>query len=80
MSGGERQRVAVAPTVLSRADEELLDEPTAHLDAETAAELMRDLRTACADRMVLLVTHHADETVPGDHLLRVGGQRLSLVA
>ena len=64
LSGGERQRVAVVRTLLSRADVVLLDEPTAHLDAETAAGLMRDLRTAFADRIVVLVTHHADETAP----------------
>ena len=64
LSGGERQRVAVVRTLLSRADVVLLDEPTAHLDAETAAGLMRDLRTAFADRIVVLVAHHADETAP----------------
>ena len=69
LSGGERQRVAVVRTLLSRADVVLLDEPTAHLDAETAAGLMRDLRAAFADRIVVLVTHHADETFPGGHLL-----------
>ena len=44
LSGGQRQRVVVARTLLTRADIVLLDEPTAHLDAAAADELMTDLR------------------------------------
>jgi ABC-type transport system involved in cytochrome bd biosynthesis fused ATPase/permease subunit len=35
----------------------VLDEPTAHLDAGTAAELMDDVFAAARDRTVLLITH-----------------------
>jgi ATP-binding cassette, subfamily C, bacterial CydCD len=73
LSGGERQRLAVARALLTRADVVLLDEPTAHLDAEGAAELMHDLRDALADRITLLVTHHADEARPGDVRVRLHG-------
>jgi ATP-binding cassette subfamily C protein CydCD len=50
----------------------LLDEPTAHLDEETARDLMADLRSALADRIVVLVTHHADDVRPGDHRISLG--------
>ena len=73
LSGGERQRLAVARALLTRADVVLLDEPTAHLDADAADALMRDLRTALADRIVVLVTHHATEGLRGDIRLRLGG-------
>lgn len=66
LSGGERQRLAVARTLLSRAGIVLLDEPTAHLDEATAHDLMADLRVAFRDRIVVLVTHHADDRLPGD--------------
>ncbi len=66
LSGGQRQRLAVARALLTDADVVLLDEPTAHLDAEAAADLMRDLRAALVDRVVVLVTHHADEVRDGD--------------
>jgi ATP-binding cassette subfamily C protein CydCD len=58
LSGGERQRVAVARTLLTRAPVILIDEPTAHLDEESAVALMADLRIALADRIAVLVTHH----------------------
>jgi ATP-binding cassette subfamily C protein CydCD len=72
LSGGERQRLAVARTLLSRAEIVLLDEPTAHLDESTAEQLMTDLRRAFDDRIVVLVTHHADEILAGDHSLSLG--------
>ena len=38
----------------------LLDEPTAHLDPETAEVLVRDILTAAGDRSVLLITHRPE--------------------
>ena len=38
----------------------VLDEPTAHLDPRTAAELMRDVFAAAGDRTVLLITHRSE--------------------
>ena len=71
LSGGERQRLAIARTLLSRASVVLLDEPTAHLDEPTARALMSDLRDVYRDRIVVLVTHHADEVQSGDVRLRL---------
>ncbi len=73
LSGGERQRLAVARTLLTDADIVLLDEPTAHLDADGATALISDLRRALADRIVVLVSHHADEVQAGDALVKLGG-------
>ncbi|EAR26291.1 putative ABC transporter ATP-binding protein [marine actinobacterium PHSC20C1] len=74
LSGGERQRLAVARTLLTRADVVLLDEPTAHLDAASAEQLITDLRTALADKIVVLVSHHADERRDFDVSLRLGAR------
>ena len=38
----------------------ILDEPTAHLDPETATELMHDVFSAAGDRTVLLITHRPE--------------------
>ena len=72
LSGGQRQRLAVARTLLAHADVVLLDEPTAHLDAEAAASLLADLRVALADRIVVMVTHHASDVLESDARLRLG--------
>jgi ATP-binding cassette, subfamily C, bacterial CydCD len=78
LSGGERQRLAVARALLTRADVVLLDEPTAHLDADAADTLMRDLRLALADRIVVLVTHHADELRDGDVSVTLGARLVAV--
>lgn len=59
LSGGERQRLAVARTLMTGAEVILLDEPTAHLDAESARAMLADLRVGLRHRTVVLVTHHA---------------------
>lgn len=66
LSGGERQRLAVARTLLTGAEVILLDEPTAHLDAESAAAMLADLRSGLRDRTVVLVTHNPADIQAGD--------------
>ncbi|WP_299165035.1 thiol reductant ABC exporter subunit CydD [uncultured Arthrobacter sp.] len=66
LSGGERQRLAVARALLTRAPVLVLDEPTAHLDSDGAARLLRDLRLGLRDRPVLLVTHDRAEALSCD--------------
>jgi thiol reductant ABC exporter CydC subunit len=60
LSGGQRQRIVLARALLAARPVLVLDEPTAHLDPETATELMRDVFSAVADRTVLLITHRTE--------------------
>ncbi|WP_158437701.1 thiol reductant ABC exporter subunit CydC [Naasia lichenicola] len=71
LSGGERQRLAVARSLLSSADVVLLDEPTAHLDHDSAVTLMADLRTALRDHLVVLVSHDPAAVDVRDAVLRL---------
>lgn len=57
LSGGEAQRIALARAFLKNAPLLILDEPTAHLDTTTEAELIETMETLMADRTVLLATH-----------------------
>jgi thiol reductant ABC exporter CydC subunit len=69
LSGGQRQRITLARALLADAPVLVLDEPTAHLDPQTAQELMRDVFAATEGRTVLFITHRpegldlVDETV-----------------
>ncbi len=69
LSGGERQRLAVARTLLTGADVILLDEPTAHLDAESGRAMLAELRHGLRDRTVVLVTHNPDDIAADDSRL-----------
>ena len=60
LSGGQRQRIALARALLADAPVLVLDEPTAHLDPETARRLVRDVFAAAGDRSVLLITHRPE--------------------
>ncbi|MGW9412845.1 thiol reductant ABC exporter subunit CydD [Arthrobacter cupressi] len=78
LSGGERQRLAMARTLLSGADVLLLDEPTAHLDAATAAVMMAELRAGLKDRTVVLVTHNPADIGPADARLELAADKVLL--
>jgi ABC-type transport system involved in cytochrome bd biosynthesis fused ATPase/permease subunit len=57
MSGGEIQRLGIARVLLTQSTFVILDEPTEHLDAPTAAAVWQTMKSALADRGVLLITH-----------------------
>ncbi len=60
LSGGQRQRIALARALLADAPVLVLDEPTSHLDPETAQRLVGDILSAADGRSVLLVTHRPE--------------------
>jgi ABC-type multidrug transport system fused ATPase/permease subunit len=77
VSGGERRRIALARTFLGGAPVIVLDEPTAHLDAETASSLVADALGAADGTSVLLITHRAEDLRLVDEVVRLRRGRVS---
>jgi len=76
LSGGEAQRVALARIFLRDPRLILLDEPTAHLDAETEARLVDSILAFSAGRTLLVATHSAALARRMDRIYRLVGGRL----
>ena len=73
VSGGERQRIALARVLLSRAPVVVLDEPLAHLDARTAAATERNLRHELDGRTVVWIRHAVGRAGRQSRKIRVFG-------
>ncbi|WP_226360839.1 ABC transporter ATP-binding protein [Pseudonocardia sp. ICBG1142] len=56
-SGGERQRISIARSLVARPKLLLLDEPTSQLDPHTEAQLLSSLRTLSTSCTLVIVTH-----------------------
>jgi ATP-binding cassette, subfamily C, bacterial CydD len=80
LSAGQRQRLALARAFLRDAPLLLLDEPTAHLDPVTAAEIAAVVDVLAAGRTVLLVTHNARQFARADRVLNLDHGRLATAA
>ena len=60
ISGGQRQRLALARALLADPALMILDEPTAHLDPESRRALTADILAVTQGRAILLITHDLD--------------------
>jgi iron complex transport system ATP-binding protein len=69
LSGGERQLVLLARTLVQKPDVILLDEPTAHLDFRNQVLTLRIIRSLAADGMTMVMTTHDP-----NHALWFGGR------
>ncbi|GEE01164.1 thiol reductant ABC exporter subunit CydD [Gordonia spumicola] len=63
LSAGQRQRLALVRTLASRASLVLLDEPTAHLDDETARRVLDAVHRRAADGATVILVSHRAETL-----------------
>ncbi len=69
LSGGEKQRVAIARTILKNPPILLLDEATSALDTHTEREIQSALREVSKDRTTLVVAHRLSTVVDADEIL-----------
>ena len=71
LSGGQRRRLALARVLLADTPVLVLDEPTEHLDDDTAAALTTDLLAATPGRTVVLITHRGFGLSDVDEVVRL---------
>jgi ATP-binding cassette, subfamily B, bacterial len=76
LSGGEKQRVALARLLLKSPPVVVLDEATAHLDSESEAAVQRALVTALAGRTSLVIAHRLSTVREADQILVIDGGRI----
>lgn len=69
LSGGEKQRVAIARTILKNPPILILDEATSALDTGTEQEIQRSLKQLGAERTVLMIAHRLSTVVDADEIL-----------
>ena len=77
LSGGEKQRVAVARLLLKAPSVVVLDEATAHLDSESEAAVQRALKTALAGRTSLVIAHRLSTIREADQILVIDAGRVA---
>jgi ATP-binding cassette subfamily B protein len=69
LSGGEKQRVAIARTILKNPRILILDEATSALDTRTEQEIQQALRLVAANRTTLVIAHRLSTVVEADEIL-----------
>ncbi len=71
LSGGQRQKIAVANAILTNADVLILDEPTASLDIISTADIVNTVKELSGKRTEVLVAHDKQAIGAADHIIAV---------
>ena len=76
LSGGEKQRVGIARTLLKDPAILLLDEATSALDTETERDIQSELKAMGQGRTVLVIAHRLSTVVDADEIAVIEGGRI----
>ncbi len=69
VSGGEKQRIAIARTILKDPPILILDEATSALDTNTEKDIQAALKTVSRDRTTLVIAHRLSTVVDADEII-----------
>lgn len=76
LSGGEKQRVAIARTILKNPPILIFDEATSALDSRTEKAIQRELTAISANRTTLIIAHRLSTIVDADRILVLDAGRV----
>jgi ATP-binding cassette subfamily B protein len=76
LSGGEKQRVAIARTILKKPAILLFDEATSALDTHTEQEIQKSLDEVSANRTTLVIAHRLSTVVGADEIIVLDAGRI----
>ena len=77
LSGGEKQRVAIARTLLKDPPVLILDEATSALDSRTESEIQRTLRDVSERRTTIVIAHRLSTIVDADEIVVLSEGRVA---
>ena len=79
MSGGEKQRVAIARVLYKKSKLVILDEITSSLDIERSGEVLKYLFNELKDSTIILITHKPIETKLCNKTFKLNHGNLELI-
>lgn len=68
ISGGQKQRLALAVNLVADKDIYVFDEATSNIDVESEAIIMRNIKALSKDKSVIVISHRLANVVPADNI------------